>query len=626
VAQSKPLSAKAAKALSKFEDTTTYHSNYVDKARRRYRSYLGILEPRSEAASWTSQLAPPYVRNNVETQLAGLTVDKIAFAVKPRPKLYSPEELESARRGAKAHEILHHFQFAQDRFDEMQRPLGLQNAIVGFCPVKTFWRSESRRSKRLEAVDVGLEQMGIPTGIYDLREVEATVQDFNGPCSEVVNVEDFFWHEAATDVQRSPTIAHRVWMHFAELKEGEAQGAYQNVDQLKESIDQGTDFRLYDSDDRQRTKDMIEVLEIYYRGEGGIWVCTLGNRKVELKPCRPLPFWHGEYPFVIASTEPDLFQIPGLSQVAKTAHLQEAIHDFLNQTSDNVRLINNFIIGVNDLVEDPDALVHAPGERWPVEGSGDINKAISVFKPDAITAQVALPMIAMLQKDLQTLGGSQPFTSTSEAGRVGADTATEAALVTNIAQQSTKMQQRQLMLAYKRIGQQRTELNKQFIRRSLAVPQMGMDSEEEFTEIMPHILQGDYDFDISPMAESLMRSERRAEANALIQTAAQIMPIWLSLAQAGAATLPNFDAFTERWLEGFDEEPRQFFSAKPPPAAVPPAGIGGQQQANGAAPTGGGVTAQQSIDPSVSPSSQSSLSPEVFAQRMNAMRGGVANT
>lgn len=621
-----PLSEKAQKALHLFEETTQYHSSFVDKARSRYRSYLGVLEERTDAAQWTSQLAPPYVRNIVNTTLAGLVAEKFAFQVKPRAKMYSPEEFESVRQGAMAHEILHHAQLAADRFDEKQLPFALQNAIVGFTVAKTQWRSDVRKTKKLEVVDMGMEEYGIPSGFYDLREADTVKEDYYGPCTEVVNLEDFFWHEAAVELQRSPVLAHRVWMHFSELKEMEEQGVYSNVDELKDSRDQGADANLYDAEARNRTKDMIEVLEIWYREPDGVCVCTIGNRKVELAPCRKNPFWHGEYPFVACSTEPDLFSIAGLSQVGKVAHLQDAVWDFLNQTADNTHLINNFIVGVDtSRVPDPDALEHAPGERWAVE-SGDVNQAITVFKPDAITAQVALPYIQMLQRDMQTLSSSQPFTSTSDVGRIGANTATEASLLTNIAQQSIKMQQRQLLLAYERIGQQRTQLNQQFIRRSVMVETIGLDEASEFMEIAPYLLQGEYDFDISPMEESLMRSERRAEANAMIQTFAQLAPIWLSLAQAGAATLPNFDAFASRWLEGYEEEPAHFFSAKPPPqmpqgmpGAPPQPGMNGGQQPMG-------VTAQQSIDPSVSPSAMASMSGETHMARNLAMQGGVANT
>lgn len=632
------LSERSQKALKLFEETTAYHGSFVTKARNRYRAYLGILERDSDAGSWQSKLAPPYVRNSVETQLAGLIAEKLSFQVKPRPRLYSPEEFEAAREGAKAHEILHNFQLKQDRFDEKQRDFVLQNLIVGFSVAKTSWRSDGRRKKRLKAVDIGLEEIGVPVGYYDLREVEEYVREYHGPCTEVVNIEDFFWHEAAVELQRSPILAHRVWMHFSELKEAERQGRYQNVDELKESRDQqGSDASIYEADSRSRTKDMIEVLEIWHREPNGIHVCTLGNRKVELTPCRPNPFWHGEYPFVAAATEPDLFQIPGLSQVGKTAHLQEAIWDFLNQTSDNARLMNNWILAVDpNQVEDAENLVRAPGEVWLVEGGGDINKAMQQFKPDPITAQLALPFIGMLQKDMQTLGGSNPFTSTSEAGRIGADTATEAALLTNLAQQSLKMQQRRMMMAYERIGQQRTELNQQFIRRELIVEQIGLDSPEENVRILPHLLQGDYAFDISPMAESLMRSERRAEANAFVQTAAQWFAVWFPAAQAGLASLPNIDAFTERYIEGYDEEPQKFMLPNPKKdqaqqqiaqgEAPPVPGMNGQQQPQAANGAGPGITAPQSIDPAVSPSAQASLSPEVHLQRLGAMSGGVSNT
>lgn len=621
MAKPEVLSEECAKALKLFEETVGYQTTFLERARKRYRSYLGILELYSRPDSWQSKMAPPYVRHIIETSLAALVAEKLTFRVKPRPKLYEPDEMENARMGAKAHEILHRYQLRRDRFDEKQRPFALQNAIVGFTVAKTFWRSDIRRRPQLKAVDIGLKQFGFPIGVFDLVEEQVTSRDFYGPTTEVVNIEDFFWHEAAVELQRSPIVAHRVWMHFNELKQAEASGRFSNVDELKESREQeDATVQLYDADTRKRTKDMIEVLEIWTREPDGIRVCTLGNRKVMLSPSRPNPFWHGEYPFVTASTEPDLFRIPGHSQVAKIASLQEGAWDFLNQTVDNVRLMNNYILGIDiTRVEDPDAFEHGPGERWPVEGS--VNDAIQQFKPDAITAQVAMPMIQTFERHMQNLAGTQPFTSTSEAGRVGADTATEAALVTNLAQQATKMQQTQLMLAYERVGQQRTELNKQFIRRPMMVEEIGLDSASEFVEIAPHLLQGDFDFDVTPMAESLMRSERRAEANALAQIMMQLIPIWLPMSQAGAVPPPNMERIIERLLEGYDEDSRAFFSAQTPPPVAPGAA---PQQQGAPQQNGAGITSPLASGP-MTPSGQVSVSPASHLQRLGAMSGGISN-
>jgi hypothetical protein len=58
-----------------------------------------------------------------------------------------------------------------------------------------------------------------------LVESEEKQVCFDGPTTEVVNVEDFFWHEAATELQKSPVVAHRCYQHFNDLKQLEADRA-----------------------------------------------------------------------------------------------------------------------------------------------------------------------------------------------------------------------------------------------------------------------------------------------------------------------------------------------------------------------------------------------------------------
>jgi hypothetical protein len=226
---------------------------------------------------------------------------------------------------------------------------------------------------------------------------------------------------------------------------------------------------------------------------------------------------------------------------------------------------------------------------------------------------------------MQNLAGGQPFTTTSESRGVGADTATEAALVTNLAQRATMRLKQQLNYAYGRIGQQRTELNQQFVRTPLAVEVIGLNNESEFQPVMPYLLgkPGEYLFDTTPMNESLMRAERKAEINTLSQILQPWVAIQLQLAQSGAATPLNTDALLEEVIEqnGFPE-PKRFFSTKQAP---PPQAPGAPQQPG--APEGpGGVTAPQSIDPSVSPSGQASVSPQTMMARALSMGGGVSNT
>ena len=619
------LSRKATKALRLFEDgCLQFHDRFCEKYQRSYRAYRAILDRQQQVADndWRLISTPPWVQHIVESTLAGLVDPDFRYRVKPRARFYDPGEFEMVAMGAKAHEILHGAQLKDDRFDEKMWPFALQDAIGGLTVAKTSWRRERAVRPQLEMVFGG-------GPLPRLVEREKMSVLYDGPTTEVVNVEDFFWHEAAIDIQKSPVVAHRVWMHFTDLKQNEKTEdrpfGYHNVDALKEARNQGEEYSAARiADGSSRSKDMIEVLEIWWRDDDGqIWTVTLGNRNVELRPPKKNPFWHREYPFVTCSTRPDLFAIPGISQVEKIAHLQDAYWDLENQMRENVTLANNFILGVNtSLVDDIDALVHEPGARWPIDGP--ISDAVQQFTPDTQVTTLALPHLARLEQQMQNLAGGQPFTSTSEARGIGADTATEAALLTNQAQRATIRMKQQLNLAYGRIGQHRTELNKQFIRTPVAVEKIGLDNESEFQTVMPFLLQGDYMFDVSPQNESLMRSERKAEANALLQILQPWVAIQLQLSQAGAATPLDTDTLIEYVIEMYGErEPKRFFSDKqaPPPQVPGMSGQPGAPQEQGL-----GTTAPQSIDPAVSPSSNASMSGESLMSQALAMRGGVNNT
>lgn len=612
------LSESAGKALKQFDETLGFHQSLCERIRRNHDAYLGVLEINSKADQWPhSKLHPPYLQNILETAVAALADDKLSFRIRPRPKFYEPWEWELAKEGARAHEILHGYQLDRDRFQEKQRPFVLENLKSGYAVVKNYWKTDHRTVRKLGVVDTGARDYGIAgiEQLFEYVEVESNELLFDGPTTEVVNPNDFCWHEAAVDIQRSPVVWHRVWLHINELRELERQGVYKNVSQLGETRDFTNE---HSEGDRSRTKDMVEVLEIWRLEPQGIRVVTLGNRKVELREDRANPFWHGEYPFVVSSIQSIPFKIEGISMAGKLSHLQEAIWDLMNQRHMNVAILNNFIAVIRSDVQDPDAFTWEPGARWEVESEG----AIEQLPVDPTVSQVSMPAEALLKQDMQNLSQSQPFTSTSEASRIGADTATEAALVTNLAQRATIAMKTNLNQAYQRIGQQRTELNKQFLRSNIAVHRVGLDNEPEQVEIAPYLLQGGFDFDITPMNESLMRAERRAEANAMLTTMAQIVPLIAALAQGGNATMLNMDEFVRLWLENSDVGPPERFFSQAAPAVAP----GNPTQMGTPDPfTGGGVTAPQATDPLTSPSAQASLSGETMMQRNLARRGGAFN-
>jgi hypothetical protein len=446
-----------------------------------------------------------------------------------------------------------------------------------------------------------------------LKEVEYPGFAYNGPCTEVINVEDFFWHEAASSPDRCRYFIHRCWYSTEEMKMLQKRGIFKNVDKAIDPEGEGRrspDDATREWVTRERTKDMHEVLECW-DNEQKMVTCVCNK---ELLRHEKFPFFHGRHPFTIFTLQPYPFQLDAPSIVSKLIHLQEALWDIMNQRHDNLKLLNNVITAVGPMV-DLNGLIYEPGARWPVEDVGQILP----IKVDPMPSQISLPAEAILKQDIQNLAGSQPFTSTSEARNVGADTATEAALVSSIAQLATKRMKENFFYGFSRVGQNRLELNQQFIRMPVYVERLGIDNNTEVTEIVPEMLEGDFLFDVTPMQESLMRQEKRAEANTFLTLMVQAAPV---LAATGVPM--NFRAIMEYVLKTYGMDGiERFFSAVPQALDVTSANKSQQAQTPGVGPMG--VTAQQSIDPAVSPSGQASVSPETMLQRNFALQGGSMN-
>jgi hypothetical protein len=604
--------------VNDYDEARKHHDLFVTNVDKRYRAYRGVLERSSGAAQWTSKLHPPYVLQLVEAIVANLLDDRFRFRVNPRPRMAPPEEIAAMAKGARALEILLRHQLDLDNFPDKQRPYNLQNVIAGLTVGKTSWLLQERPRKRLRTEFVPiLDEHDEPTGTHlpKLVEEERVEVERDDPTFEVVDVRDFLWHEAAVSLEASPFVIHRLWKTYDELKRLENEGVYKNVDDVKESRDFSGDElanRERDLFETDRTKDQIELLEYWTEGR----TITVGNRRA-LFGDRPAPFWHGEKPFVVCSSHPDLFRIPGISVVERVAHIQEALWTLMNQRIDNLQLINNAIIILDPSIDDPDAFEFAPGEKW--EAHPD---QVKLWSPERISAEISLPAEALLRGDMQNITGGGLFLSGADSSSIDQKTATGVSIVTSLAARVLAAAKQQGTNSLKRFGQQWLELDQQFVREERLVQIVGPDGAAAFHEIAPADIQGRYSFELEAATESLMRQERRAEAGALYQLFLAGAQVHAALSQAGLGRALNADAFMERLLESYDiDDKERYFAAAPQPALPRPGTAPGAEGGNGAGGPTLGVTAPEASDESA-PSNQFSISPEVAQQRAAAMGGG----
>jgi hypothetical protein len=535
--------------LRGLEEDEKSHDLFCEKVERGYRAWRGVLERRSDAAGWTNKQHPALAYQAIDTILAGLLDPDPQWTLRARPRMVGQGEtpnIDQLKAGVKANELLLADELTVDGYGEKQVVFLLQNLIAGLTVSKNYWKrstgpapSAKITSEPIYAPNSG-KIIAFQPKVTQGTEGEETY--FDGPTSLPIDVRDFIWHQAATSLDSAMRVTHRVWKDFGELKELEAQGIYENVDDLIESQDMSDPLKTREQDLFQidRTKDKIEVLECWI--DHGRRVVSIGNRKVVLRDTgNPFRFEHlqNRYPFVVCSTTPDIFRIPGISEMELIRETQEILWTLLNQRLDNLQLINNAIVLLRDDTDDPDSFDFYPGARNLVSDPAQVQ----MWTPNIQIADLSMNAEGVARNDLQNMIGASPAAN----GQLDqAATATQINLVTTLAQRRLSMKKQMTKWAAKRTGEQWLALNQQMITRDRFVPVVGKDGEVAMEAISPLLIQGRYQIEIEQMDESLLRQERRGEAQSLLQVVVQAAPVY------AAAGMPlNLKAPLENLLDAF---------------------------------------------------------------------------
>ena len=136
--------------------------------------------------------------------------------------------------------------------------------------------------------------------------------------------------------------------------------------------------------------------------ENGRRRVTIANRTLLLDD-RPNPFWHGGFPFVVSSAMPDLFRIPGISDVELINEIQEMMWTLQNQRLDAVQLLNNPVVNFRSDFDDPDKFDVYPGARNIVDDPAQVQ----MWSPEFLDTR-SIEHENMLKEDLQAIPGASP--------------------------------------------------------------------------------------------------------------------------------------------------------------------------------------------------------------------------
>jgi len=623
------------KVMARYDKIKGPHAKFVKLYDQRERSYRGVLRRASKASSWKHQLHPPYAFNLLETIVASTVEQGLILTARPTPHgNVALEEAMAMLDTAKDVEDLIRHEHRVDDMDGKQRPFYLTAAIGGRGVMKCYWNYSEGAVKRQgiqeqEIHDADGNLMGTMPTITEITE-DGILRDHS--TAEVIDPRDFLVHEAARSVDPfAPGGAqycfHRCYYSYEQLLMMEASGFLKDVKYIES--DRGSDVsefvdRQSEVYNQERTRDMIEVLEYWCMEDGAVhrmWVSTADQ--IILKDMETNPFWHGSFPFVIGSSMPQPFSTIGVSEIELIEELQEMLWEIQNQRLDNLEMVNNAIYVIRNDVEDTDAFQAYPGAIWEVEDVQQVTK----LEPPYQAAEISMNAEALLKGDLQNVSGAAPFAGGTETDSVDQKTATGASIVMNAAQQRMSYRKYEFQRGLKDEAQMRLKNCQQFIEGWTLAHVIGPDGAQAFKEIPVLDIQGEYAFDLEPMSESQMRSEKRAEAVQFFQTAAAAAPLFAATGQPFSMKELFMD-LAKAWGK---EDAEKYFSQDPAAAGA----IAAQGGAGGAAPGQGGpgetgpnlgITAESAVDAS-SPSAAGGISgsPVVASQRARALQGGPRN-
>lgn len=514
------------------------------------KAYDAIYKPLNAMNDWNATYHPPYVMQVIETIESFIVDGDPVFKVEPLS--------EDADESAPVMERLLKWQMGKDHFAEKQSAFVKQALIRGISVAKVAWVDERQKVKRRQFAPV--------LGNYpvDMGPKEEEIPGRQQPTWINVNVKDFFWDPSATVIEECERVFWRSYSTFDQLQ---AQGIYDNLSELKAGSYRGmiapaSDGKLDSPDKRGK----IEVIERWTPTR----LTVVANRSVIIRDI-PNPFWHGEIPFVVATTMPQPFKFVGKSEAEILNDLQTMLWQFQNQRMDNVSLINNAIVILNSSSNDDEQYEFYPGAIWKNRNPSEVQ----MWTPNMNILSASTQTEGMIKQDLETLSAALPYLSGASSTGIDNKTATGISIVQNLAQKRMLRKKQQINFAYRRGGCQQIKLNQQLLPTSIRI-RADKDNKMQWETITPASIQGDYDFAVEDISESLNRQEKRAEALAKAQFFFSNYPI---LAQAGVPI--DLRKVVEDVTEAFDERPDKYLgdpadaaAAPPPTQPTPPGGPG----------------------------------------------------
>jgi hypothetical protein len=553
----------------------TGHEKRCREYQSRYDAYKGVLDPRDD--QYENRVNPWFVFMTIEL-IASNLVDLLHGRVRPK-------SATAPQQGAELLEKIIDQYREEDEYQAKQVDWVKQALIVGVSPAKRSWRYEQADRTRGEyAKDLN--------GIPSFNPVTESTVICDRPTFTPIPANDFLWDPAARSIDNAGYCLYRSHQTMDHLKGMQAAGVYRNVEQVAESRGRGDAGKAeYLKPDTRGTNEVVEY-----------WTCerlvTVVNQTVVVRD-DPNPHWHGELPFTVATTLPDLFTVKGISEVETIIDIARALTRSLNQRLDNADFVNNGMVWYDPNQTNPrdlERLVWKPKSLVPRENQN----AWGIVESNTQIIDSALKSDEQLLGLMRDVPGASNYLSGATDTNISQNsTATGIQLIQTMAQKRLIAKQDQLAVARRRDGRQEIALVQQFTTRAKA---LRVDEKDAWSwkAYTPDDIRGEYDYSIEDAQESLNIQQRRDEATVKLTQSLNVLNACIA---AQLPWKPNIQREYEDWLEAFDvTDTEAYIVENPPPMMMPmlggpgiPGGMPGAPPPPGAPATGPPIGAPGSI-------------------------------
>lgn len=478
--------------------------------------------------SWRSFFFQKYGWQQVQTLAAELAADDDpTFVYEPHD--YAQQEF------ARTVSCLVGYQLQRDDYPAKRLMAAIITAVYGGCPLKVHWDYQTATRMVLK-----------PSGLRE--ETRIVVRD--QPTITIIDPYDFYYDTRARTMRECRYAFHRMRLSFEELEARERSDGsklYKNLDELRDkfrgvgggsgSHDTGREWDNDLSGEKDKANNEgIEIVEMWTRDR--LIVVASGGVVIRNEPN---PFHHGRIPFEVATIQPSLNDVWGMSVMWALRDIQEILWTLDNSALDALKKIIDPPYEV-DIMADGDNVNRSlrPGQAFPKQGQGA--GAVAPIRITGAEPFVTEGAIQSVRDQMKQITG----VTDEIAGMSGAGTATQAAINQRQAKGRIGVMLRSMDQAFARCADMYLQLNQQFMDFSRPIRVLGSRGGSEWRHIAPSEIAGLWDVRAKNSSERVVKELRRQN---LIEAIGALSP------SAGIpnpdGTVVNLSPLQEELVESF---------------------------------------------------------------------------